>query len=188
MSERAFGFLVAGGILVVLLLAGSAAAEEGDLLLSMSGDLLIFAGTTNLAPGDRLVVNVVSAGFTPTEKGTGGGFAGAGGTVVVTQGSPLNQYSFVVNVSAFPPGEYLVTVESVETGYRDSARFTLPLTPTPTEVPSVPSPAQEGTTTPPVAVTETIPQAPPSATPAPLLWAVPLGACLLAACLLLRNR
>jgi hypothetical protein len=76
--------------------------------------------------GDRILVNVVSAAVTPTEKGGGGGFSEGAGTVVVQQGSPVNSFSFEVNVSTFPLGEYLVTVESVETGLTTSSQFILP--------------------------------------------------------------
>ena len=99
---------------------------------------MTITGLTNLASGDRLLMNVVSAGFIPTEKGSGGGFAGAGGTVVVQRGSPLNTYTFDVNLSAFPRGTYLVTVESVETGFKDSAQFVLPFPP-PAETPLIPT-------------------------------------------------
>jgi len=125
--KEAWKILVAGLVLSAVLLAGVATAQGGTIQVSKSGDVITITGHTNLASGDRLLINVVSAGFTPTEKGSGGGFAGAGGTVVVQRGSPLNTYTFDVNVSAFPPGTYLITVESVETGFSESASFVLPL-------------------------------------------------------------
>jgi hypothetical protein len=185
--KGAWKYLIAGAILSAALFAGIAAAQGGSITLAKDGDIVTISGFTNLAAGDRILVNVVSAGFTPTEKGIGGGFAGAAGTVVVRQGSPLNSYSFSANVSTFPPGEYLVTVESLETTFRDSARFVLPWTPVPTGIPSPPAtiPAATGTTPAPaptgLPVTQTTP------TQAHLPWIIPAGALALAAFILLRR-
>lgn len=134
--KGAWKILVAGLFLSAVLLMGMAAAEEGGIHVSRHGDIITITGFTNLASGDVLQVTIVSAGFTPTEKGSGGGFAGAGGSVIVQQGSPLNTYTFDVNVSAFPPGTYLITVESVETGFSEYATFELPL-PAVTETPVI---------------------------------------------------
>jgi len=178
--------IVAGAILAVVLLAGMAAAQGGSLTFSKNGDIVTISGRTNLAVGDRLLVSVVSAAFTPTEKGTGGGFSGAAGTVTVQPGSPLNTYSFEVNVSAFPPGEYQVSVESLETSFSTSGQFVLPWTPVPTPVPT--SPATTPVTV--MATTPAIPTSPsatqPTATPLPVTLS--LGAVALVTCILLRRR
>jgi len=179
--------LVAGVILSSVFLAGATAGQGGSIEFSKAGDIVRITGHTNLAPGDRLLVNVVSAGFTPTEKGAGGEFAGAAGTVVVQPGSPLNIYSFEVNTSTFPPGEYLVTVESLETRFRDSAQFILPWTPVPTQPPATPTIAA---TTPPhsPSPTQTV-QAPVEATTqAPVCGIAPVVATVLAACIPLSRR
>ena len=103
--KRAWKILIAGVIFSAVLLPGMAGAQGGGIQISKAGDIVTISGQTNLAVGDRLLINVVSAGFTPTVKGTGGGFAGAAGSVTVQPGSPLNTYSFDVNVSTFPPRE-----------------------------------------------------------------------------------
>jgi len=186
--KRAWSFIIAGAILSAVLLAGITAAAVGSIQLSKNGDIVTLTGTTNLAVGDRLIVTVESAGFTPTEKGAGGGFGGGGGTVVVQPGSPLNSFSFDMDVSAFPPGDYLVMVESVETGYRESAEFVLPWTPVPTAIPSTPAtvPATTGTTPAPtpttVPATQASPRASPTRTPLPMILSV--GALILATALL----
>jgi hypothetical protein len=186
--KRAGKIIVAGAILAAVLLAGTAAAQEGSIKFSRNGDAVTISGSTNLAAGDRLLVNVVSAAFTPTGKGSGGGFAGAAGTAVVQQGTPLNTYSFDVDVSTFPPGEYLVTVESVETGFRDSAQFVLPWTPVPTQPPAVPTPETATTSPPPPSTTQTIPAPIESPTQVPVSGIAPVAAVVLAACILLSRR
>ena len=186
--KGAWKILVAGAILSAVLLPGMAVAQGGSIQFSKAGDIVTISGQTNLAVGDKLLINVVSAGFTPTEKGAGGWFAGAAGTVVVQPGSPLNTYIFDVNVSTFPPGEYLVTVESVETGFRDSANFVLPWTPVPTQPPAIPT---SGTATipppspsPPITGAST--STPPA--PAPLSGIVSAGAFVLAVFILVLRR
>ena len=174
--KRVRGRVIAGVVLIaVILIAGTAAAAGSDIRFSRDGDIVTIAGSTNLAAGDRLIVDVVSAAFTPTEKGNGTGFSGAQGTVVVGPGSPLNTYRFDVNVSAFPPGLYLVTVTSLETSFQDSGQFVLPRTPVPTEVPSLPAPGFPPATTPSQALTMVpAPSATPTRTPLPAI--IPLAA------------
>jgi hypothetical protein len=186
--DETWKILVAGAILSAAFLAGTAGAQGGSIQFSKNGDIVTIMDSTNLASGDILQVNVISAAFTPTEKGAGGGFAGAGGSVVVQQGSPLNTYRFDVNVSTFPPGEYLVTVESVETGFRDSAQFVLPWTPVPTEIPSTPAPTTATITTPPAPTLTTVPAPSASPTPAPLSWIMSIGALALAVSIMMLRR
>ena len=78
------------------------------------GDKFTITGTTNLAVGDNVLFTVRSSSFQPTDKTQGAAFAGASGTVQVTQGtSGLNAVSFDVDASTFKPDEYLVTADSV---------------------------------------------------------------------------
>ncbi len=187
--KGAWKILIAEAILSAVLLPGLAAAQGGSIQFSKVGDIVTISGQTNLAVGDNLLINVVSAGFTPTEKGTGGGFAGAGGSIVVQPGSPLNTYRFDVNVSAFPPGDYLVSVESIETGFRDSAEFVLPWTPVPTQVPSfAPTPITTTISTPSTPLPPVSPARTASPTPSPVGAAMPVLAPALAACVLARLR
>ncbi|HMA05613.1 MAG TPA: hypothetical protein VKO45_06770 [Methanomicrobiales archaeon] len=180
--EREGKYLVTLAILSAVLLTGIAAAQDGGLVLEKKGDIVTISGSTNLAAGDLLQVNVVSAAFTPTEKGTGGGFSGTAGTAAVQQGSSLNSFSFDVNVSTFPPGLYLVTVESVEPRLTESTRFVLPWTPVPAEITTLP------TTLPVTTPRATTVAATASPTPAPLPVILPLAAVALASFILLRRR
>jgi len=186
--KGAWKILVAGAILSAALLTGTAGAQGGSIQFSKNGDIVTITGHTNLAAGDRLLINVVSAGFTPTEKGTGGGFSGAAGTVVVQQGSPLNMYAFDVNISTFSQGDYLVTVESEETGFRDSAQFVLPWTPVPTQVPLTPVPTPPTTAPPATSPFPTVPAPSASPTPAPLSWIMSIGALALAVSIMMLRR
>ena len=183
--EKAWVPVIAGVVLAMTLLAGAATAGP-SLQFSKNGDTVTITGFTNLAPGDRLLINVVSGAFTPTEKGNGTGFSGAAGSVVVQPGSPLNTYSYDVDVSTFSPGVYLVSVESVETSFRDQGQFTLPWTPVPTEIPPPATTVTHPATTTPFSV-QTPTQAPVTTPiPIPLSLAVPVFAAG-AAVLLLRR-
>jgi hypothetical protein len=182
--KRAWKCLIAGAILSAVLVPMIAAAQGGTITLAKNGDIVTISGSTNLAAGDRLLVSVVSAAFTPTEKGTGGGFSGAAGTAIVQPGSPLNSWSFLVNVSTFPPGEYLVTVESVETGFTESSEFVLPWTPVLTPITTVPTTVPAMVTAPPVSTT--VPS-PPAPTPVPLSGILSLVASAVAVFVLARR-
>jgi len=103
------------------LAAGSIQAEGGHT----AGDHITITGTTNLAAGDTLQIEVTSASFSPAEKTQDAGFSGASGTVTVMTGTPRNTWSFTFDSSGFRPDGYLVTVESVETGLRETSTFTL---------------------------------------------------------------
>ncbi|MDD1662973.1 MAG: hypothetical protein LUO97_01505 [Methanomicrobiales archaeon] len=185
--KRVWSFILAGAILAAVLLAGIAAAKGGSSIqLIKNGNTITILGSTNLAPGDRMLVEVVSAEFSPTEKGNATGFSGASGTVVVQPGSPLNTYRFNVDVSAFRPGQYLVSVKSLETEFRDSRQFVLPWTPVPTGIPTSPAAVSPPARTPsPALTTTTAPQGSP--TQAPLSGLISLCA-VISAALLLRHR
>jgi len=103
------------------LAAGSIQAEGSHA----AGDVITMTGTTNLAAGDTLQIQVTSASFRPTEKTQDPGFSGASGTFTVVATTPLNTWSFTFDSSGFRPDAYLVTVESVETGIRETSIFTL---------------------------------------------------------------
>ena len=103
-------------------LAAGAIQTEGS---HAAGDVITIMGTTNLAAGDPLLIEVTSASFSPAEKTRAAGFSGASGTVTVMAGTPRNTWSFTFDSSGFRPDGYLVTDESVETGLRESSTFSL---------------------------------------------------------------
>jgi S-layer glycoprotein len=105
------------------------------------GSPLTITGTTNLAPGDNLLVSVTSSAFTPTTKGEAGGFSGTSGSVTVQPGTGgANSWSFLVDTTSFAPGEYTVLVSGVGVDVSDTASFTLvPVTRTPVPVSTPPT-------------------------------------------------
>ncbi len=122
------------------------------------GTMVIINGTTNLAPGDHLAVEVYSQTFGPTPKTGNGTFYGSSGVVTVRQGQPgVNLWSFPVNTSGFPPDTYVVVVTGLEVQVTESTTFTL--VPAVTATASLPvTPPSSSPSTPPTSVT-------PSASP-----------------------
>lgn len=79
------------------------------------GDKFTIHGSTNLAVGNNLMIEIISSSFKPTQKVQSGEFSGSAGTVKVEPGTKgFNHWSFDVDASTFKPDEYVVTV-SIET-------------------------------------------------------------------------
>jgi S-layer glycoprotein len=78
------------------------------------GDKFTISGSTNLAAGDELMVEVFSSSFKPTQKTDSGEFSGTSGTVKVVPGSGgYNHWSFDVDATTFKPDEYIVKVSAI---------------------------------------------------------------------------
>jgi PGF-CTERM protein len=91
-----------------------AGAGCGDLGDKCVGDTFTITGTTNLAEGDEIQIDVVSSSFKPTEKTQSGEFSGASGSVTVVKGDTYNTFSFDVDASTFKPDEYIVKAEAIQ--------------------------------------------------------------------------
>jgi hypothetical protein len=90
------------------------------------GDTFTITGSTNLAVGDALMVEIISSSFKPTQKVQSGEFSGSAGTVQVMPGTiGYNRWSFDVDSSTFRPDEYLVKVSGMTVDVTGSAMFTL---------------------------------------------------------------
>ncbi len=90
------------------------------------GDKFTLSGSTNLAAGDELMIEVISSSFKPTEKSQSGEFAGTSGIVRVTQGSGgYNHWSFDVDATAFKPDEYIVKVSGIAQDVTGTAYFNI---------------------------------------------------------------
>lgn len=120
------------------------------------GDTFTLSGSTNLAVGDDLLVEIYSSSFGPTQKVQGSGFSGSSGTVTVMPGTNgYNTWSFFVDTSTFRPDEYIVKVSGVTIDVTASATFMV----TERNIPAV-------TTTPSLPATTAIPlNATPATTP-----------------------
>jgi len=88
------------------------------------GDKFTISGSTNLAVGDNLMVEITSSSFKPTQKSRDNTFSGAAGMVKVVPGSGgYNHWSFEVDASTFTPDEYIVTVKGITTNVMSSTTF-----------------------------------------------------------------
>lgn len=126
-----------------------------------AGSKFTITGTTNMAVGDKLIVEVTSSAFGPTKKGEAGGFGSVSGVAVVEKGDGANKWSFEVDAANLKPDEYIVKVECVETDTTTTAIFDLveavETTPPAGEVTTPPA---EEVTTPPAEETTTEPTPP----------------------------
>lgn len=121
------------------------------------GDKFTITGTTNLAVGNDLTVDVTSASFAASTKDQATSFSGASGTVVVVEGTDCNTWSFSVDASGFKADQYSVEVESIDADVTTTATFnvleaiatTVPATTAPvTTAPATTVPATTAATTP----------------------------------------
>lgn len=120
------------------------------------GEVVTLSGTTNVAAGDRLLIEVTSASFGPTDKTKGREFSGTSGTVTVQEGRGANTWSMEIDTTGWTADTYIVTTGSIDTGASATSTFTL------VDRTPVPSP-----TSPPPATTPTPPSTGPAASPTP---------------------
>jgi len=142
------------------------------------GDSFTISGTTNLAAGNNLLVEIRSASFAPTSKNAASGSSGASGTVTVVAGSgSSNRWSFDVDTAGWKPDEYLVTVSGVTIDVTGSASFSLrTAVPTPGQTIAKPSPSVAAAITQETPVPATTPATTPVATKAPFSQVAVIGA------------
>jgi hypothetical protein len=90
------------------------------------GEQFTISGSTNLAAGDKLAVEITSSSFAPTYKSQSAEFSGAAGTVTIEAGSgALNRWSFPVDASTFKPDEYIVKVSAITVDVSGSTLFNI---------------------------------------------------------------
>lgn len=100
-----------------------------------AGDRFTITGSTNLAPGDGLMVEITSSSFAPTKKGQSGEFSGLSRVVQVVQGSGgYNRWSVDIDAATFKPDEYIVKVSGVTLDVTGSAMFNIINSPPPVSV------------------------------------------------------
>jgi hypothetical protein len=124
------------------------------------GEKFTINGSTNLAVGDNLMVEIYSSSFAPTTKTQPSGFSGVSGMVKVVSGSGgMNSWSFDVDTTSFVPDEYLVKVSAIEQDMTVTSRFNV-LCSGSGGTCSVPQVNSSGTTVPPAPATSVIPTLP----------------------------
>jgi PGF-CTERM protein len=128
-----------------------------------AGSKFTITGTTNLAVGNTLIVDVTSAAFQPGEKTDASAFSGTGGSTIIEKGDGMNKWSFEVDATDFKPDEYIVTVESIESDTTATALFNMIVaTETTPPVDEVTTPPAGEVTTPPADETPAEPTTPPT--------------------------
>ena len=125
------------------------------------GDKFTVSGSTNLAVGNTMMVEITSSSFKPTSKSQSAEFSGVSGQVTVVPGTgALNRWSFPVDASTFKPDECIVKISGTTIDVSASTLFNIyaaPLTTvaTPTPVITVPTSLPETTTAVPTALPTT---------------------------------
>ena len=90
------------------------------------GDRFTISGSTNLAAGNTLMIEITSSSFKPSVKVQSAEFSGSAGTVRVEPGTNgFNRWSFDVDASTFKPDEYSVTVSGETIEVTASTTFTI---------------------------------------------------------------
>ncbi|KAF5033974.1 hypothetical protein DSECCO2_601050 [anaerobic digester metagenome] len=128
-----------------------------------AGSTFTISGTTNLAAGEDVVVEVTSASFQPGQTGQTTGFSSDAGTVTIQAGETANTWSFEVDGSSFRPDQYIVSVESIEASTSTTGTFNVIEGPATTQPTGTVTTTPTGTETTPTTTTTT--QATPTTTP-----------------------
>jgi hypothetical protein len=149
------------------------------------GEQFIITGSTNLAAGDNLMVEITSSSFKPTYKSQNAEFSGAAGTVTVQQGTgAMNKWSFPVDATSFKPDEYFVKVSGVTVDVTGSTLFNIVAVQATTI--ATPAPVITVQTLPPVVTT--IPTIVPTTKKSPLSLVGIAGAITLVSCAFVMRR
>ncbi|PWR75755.1 hypothetical protein DLD82_04015 [Methanospirillum stamsii] len=87
---------------------------EQDTLTGFVDEPIILSGSTNFAPGTRLLVEISDNAFAPTQKGIGVDYYGFSDTITTYTG-PDGEQEFSVEIPAgvLPVGRYMVFIQGV---------------------------------------------------------------------------
>jgi hypothetical protein len=113
--------------------AQTSPSSWGDLQLSPAGphhtgDRIRISANTILSPGNPILLEVLSAGFDPTNKMNDTRFYGTSAVVNVEKGfgDSNNRWSYQLDTTGYAPGLYQVQVSALLVrGYRLSGSFVL---------------------------------------------------------------
>ncbi|WP_317137586.1 hypothetical protein [Methanochimaera problematica] len=78
-----------------------------------TGDALKITGTTNLAPGNEFIIQILSSSNTPDksqEEQQTGELKRVSDVVSVIEGKQYNTWSYEADISTFVPGKYLIVI------------------------------------------------------------------------------
>jgi hypothetical protein len=92
------------------------------------GDKIVISGTTNLHPGNELLVEITSISFYPTNKSEDARFYGVSDVVTVAKGPDdrNNTWSYTLDTTNLTPDSYNVLVSGITTvTFKKSATFDL---------------------------------------------------------------
>jgi len=128
-SHLLFFLLVLSAILIILPVSATeenSTTRVNPVVDHSIGDTFTITGTTNLAVGNDLLVEIYSSSFNPTQKVQGSGFSGSSGTVKVMPGTDgYNTWSFDVDTFTFIADEYFVKVSGTTNNVLASTTFTI---------------------------------------------------------------
>ena len=109
-----------------------------------AGTSFTISGTTNLAPNNRLLIEINPAAFVPGDKNQQTSTTGVSGTATVFAGNP-NGWSYPVSGTGLSADSYTVRVSGISVPVSTSASFGVvsspavpPQTPVPTTIPPTP--------------------------------------------------
>lgn len=90
------------------------------------GDHVAITGTTNLAEGDILTVDVTASTSVPTNASGTTNISGVSGLATVVRGEDgTNRWSYLVDTTRFAPDLYTVLVQSADLDVQENVTFTL---------------------------------------------------------------
>jgi hypothetical protein len=82
-------------------------------LTQVAGTPVVISGTTNLASGSRLLLEITDNRFAPTSKGDSQSSYGYSGTTEIWQGDIDRFFTFTVPTGRLAPGEYRLIIQAV---------------------------------------------------------------------------
>jgi len=143
LSARQLFFLLILSAILIILPVSSFIVENSTATINTTGDHYVgdkftITGSTNLAAGNDLLVEIYSSSFKPTQKVQSGEFSGSSGTVTVMPGTNgYNVWSFDVDASTFKPDEYTIKVSGITNDVTTSSSFIIHEPLPPASVPTV---------------------------------------------------
>jgi len=146
LSARQLFFLLILSALSIVLPVSSFIVENSNATINTggdhyAGDKVTITGSTNLAVGNHLLVEIYSSSFKPTQKVQSGEYSGSSGTVTVMPGTNgYNVWSFDVDTATFKPDEYIIKVSGITNEVMASSFFIIH-----ERLPAASAPTEQGT-------------------------------------------